>query len=315
MRKLLASILLASAAYAAVWVGYDGGLAVYTASGEFVDKFEDYRHPVSLQLDAENRRLWFIDAYDYKLVCMDLDRRLELFRVERAAHAPEVGSSDLRIYRLEKKPVEPSISLDAGDGGVWVADFYGHQIAKYDDAGKPLFRTGAYHEPLAIAALGDGRAWAAGGIRTLNLVGADGKSALDQAGVNEARSLSYDAEQGLVWVADYRNNRVLAVARDGKMKRRITGVELPSLVVADGGRGVVWVATHYKGIVKIDAAAEKIVATIPEPIDVSAMALAGDGGLWVTYDEEGSAVRYSAAGEKLTTINRVGTPMGIAVDD
>ena len=52
-------------------------------------------------------------------------------------------------------------------------------------------------------------------------------------GVNEARDLAFDDERNLVWVADYRNNRVFAINREGRLKRKVTGVELPERLAVD----------------------------------------------------------------------------------
>jgi sugar lactone lactonase YvrE len=289
-------------------------LGHYTNEGELVRDYGDYRRPISLTYDAERRRLWFLDAYDYKLVCFDADAGREIFNVRGAAHAPAIGTSDLGVYVLEKKPFEPSLALDASNGSVWVADFYGHEVGKYDAEGKEVFRSAAFHEPFAIAVLGDCDAWVSGGVRTLSLVGPQCETYKQMTGVNEARDLAYDAARDLVWVADYRNNRVFAINREGRLKRKITGVELPERLAVDAERGTVWVATHYAGIVKISAEAEKITASLPEPESVAAVAVASDGKLWVAYPETEDVVCYSPTGEKLVTIRRVNGPTGVAAD-
>jgi hypothetical protein len=315
MRWIASTLLaLSTGAQAAVWVGHEGGLRQYTDEGEYVRSYGEYRRPVSLALDAGRRRLWFLDAYDYKLVCFDVDAEKEAFNVRGAAHAPSIGTSDLRLYLLEKRPIEPSLSLDAGDGSVWIADFYGHQVAKYDVEGKEVFRSGAFHEPFAVAALGDCHAWVAGGIRTLTLVGPACEKRRTVSGVNEARGLAYDAERDLVWVADYRNNRVFAMNREGRLKRKITGVELPQDLVVDGPRGTVWVATHYAGVVKISADKEQITGSIPEPESVAAFDLDAEGRLWVAYDEAEEVVCYSPLGERLITLKRINRPFGVAAE-
>jgi DNA-binding beta-propeller fold protein YncE len=305
---------LTAAAQAAVWVGHEGGLRQYSNEGELIREYVGYKRPISLTLDAERRRLWFLDAYDYKLVCFDADAGRETLSVRNAAHPPAVGTSGLGIFLREKKPFEPSLALDPADGAIWVADFYGHEVAKYDRDGRELFRSAAFHEPFAVAVLDDCYAWVAGGIRTLSLVGPQCESRRTMTGVNEARDLVYDAARDLVWVADYRNNRVFAMDRDGRLKRKITGVELPERLAVDGERGAVWVATHYAGIVKISVDAEKITATIPEPESATALTLAGDGKLWVAYDETEEIVCFSPAGDKLLTIKRVTRPTGVAAE-
>jgi streptogramin lyase len=311
---ITAFIVAGAAAQAAVWVGYDGGLNQYTDDGEYVRRYDGYRRPISLRLDGERRRLWFLDAYDYSLVCLDVDAEKELLRVSGAAHAPAIGTSDLRLYRLEKRPIEPSLALDAVNGSVWVADFYGHQVAKYDLTGKEVFRSGSFHEPFAVAVLGDCSAWVAGGTRTLSLVGPECNAKRSMPGVNEARALAYDAARELVWVADYRNNRVFAINRDGGLKRKVTGVELPVRLAVDGARGNVWVATQYGGIVKISADAEKITGSVPEPESVAALVVDGRGRLWVAYDEAGEVVCYSPTAEKLLTVKGVKNPIGVAAE-
>jgi DNA-binding beta-propeller fold protein YncE len=307
-------IIFASAAWAAVWVGYEGGLRQYTDEGELVRNYDSYRRPISLRLDTERGRLWFLDAYDYTLVCFDVEADREAFRIRNAAHAPAIGTSDHRLYRLEKRPIEPSIALGPGDGSVWVADYYGHQVAKYDADGKEVFRSSAFHEPFAVAALADCSAWVSGGISTLTLVGPECQSKQTMSGVNEARALAYDAARELVWVADYRNNRVFAMNSEGRLKRRVTGIEMPAQLSVDDARGNVWVATHYAGIVKISADAEKIAGSIPEPESVAALDVDGDGRLWVAYDQTEEIVCYSTLTDKVLTIKRVNLPTGVAAE-
>jgi streptogramin lyase len=311
---ITAIIITAGAVQAAVWVGYDGGLSQYTEDGEFVRGYAEYRRPISLVLDAERRRLWFLDAYDYSLVCFDIDADNELLRVKGAAHAPAIGTSDLRLYLLEKRPIEPSLALDAVNGSVWIADFYGHQVAKYDADGTEIFRSGSFHEPFAVAVLDDCSAWVAGGIRTLSLVGPECDTKQNMPGVNEARALAYDATRELVWVADYRNNRIFAINREGRLKRRVTGVELPAELAVDEARGNVWVATQYGGVVKISADAEKITGSIPEPESVAALDVDGKGRLWVAYDETEEITCYSPTAEKVLTIKRLKNPTGVAAE-
>ena len=248
------------------------------------------------------------------LVCFDVEADKEAFRIRDAAHAPAIGSSDHRIYRLEKRPIEPSIALGPGDGSVWVADYYGHQVAKYDADGKEVFRSSSFHEPFAVAVLADCSAWVAGGIKTLTLVGPECQSKQTMSGVNEARALAYDAARELVWVADYRNNRVFAMNSEGRLKRRVTGVELPAQLSVDDARGNVWVATHYAGIVKISADAEKITGSIPEPESVAALDVDGDGRLWVAYDQTEEIICYSTLADKVLTIKRVNIPTGVAAE-
>jgi sugar lactone lactonase YvrE len=315
MKYRFLSFAFAAAAFSfagSVWVGYDGGLAEYDERGDLVKRFDAYRKPVSLQIDAARGRLWFIDAYDYSLVCLDFAAGRELVRVDEAAHAAGVAGGDLKVYLLETRPVEPSLSLDAGDGSVWLADFYGHELARYDAAGTLLFRVAGVHEPFAVAALGDGRAWVSAGIRSLALVAPDGKTEREQGGVNEARALAYDPAASLVWVADYRNNRVLAMAPDATLKKRVVGVELPCALAVDGAGGVVWVATQYEGVKKITAAEGTVAAEITTPERPAALAADGNGRLWAVYGAEGAAVCYDRAGEEVLRIPGLNQPTGVA---
>ncbi len=314
MLRAIAISFLASGAGAAVWVGYDGGLAHYGDDGKLLARYDNYRRPVSLTLDRERARLWFIDSYDYKLVCFDVKTGTELFAVTGAAHVPDVTTTDLKSYLSSHRPVEPSLALDAGDGGVWLADFYGHQLAKYDAEGRELFRSSVVHEPFAVAPLGDGSAWVAGSPRTLDFIGPDGKSALSQAGVNEARGLYYDDARDLLVVADYRNNRVLGVDRAGRMKRKITGVELPFAVIAADAAAAAWVATDYAGVKKISLDEEKVIGDAEDSEEADAINLDGAGRLWAAFAEAGELRCYGADGKLLTTIPRLKTPVGVAAE-
>lgn len=304
--------MCAAAARALVWVGYDGGLAQYDDDGNLRARIENYRRPIALRLDGERRRLWFLDAADYKLVCLDADSGKEIRAIPKAAHAAEIGSSNLKIYMLEKRPVEPSLGLDPADGSIWVADFYGHEMARYDAEGNQLFRTTGYHEPFGAAPLGDGSAWIAGGIHTLNLIGPDGVSKQDQSGVNEARALAYDGVRSLVWIADYRNNRVLGIDRNALLKKKIAGVELPLALAVDAANGFVWVVTQYGGIQRINADAEAVTLTIDTPDTAAAAALDKNGRLWATFPDAGTVVCYSPQGKAVLEITRLKTPSGIA---
>jgi len=310
----LSVLICAAAARSLVWVGYDGGLTQYDDNGKYLKRVENYRRPIALRLDSERRRLWFLDAADYKLVCLDADSGGELRVVPKAAHPAEVGSSNLKIYMLEKRPVEPSLGLDPVDGSVWVADFYGHELARYDAEGKQLFRTGGFHEPFGVAPLGDGTAWIAAGIHTLSLIGPDGVSKQDQAGVNEARALAFDGGRALVWIADYRNNRILGIDRNALLKKKIGGVELPLALAVDGANGFVWVATQYGGLKRITATAEAVTVTIDTPETPAALTVDKNGRLWAAFPDAGEVVCYSPAGDRVCEITRIKSPSGVAAE-
>ncbi|MGD8717769.1 MAG: hypothetical protein PVH29_03005 [Candidatus Zixiibacteriota bacterium] len=316
MKLLIATLVLLfiGAAYADVWIGVDGGLRHYSYDGEYIRSFDSYRRPISLVLDAERNRLWFLDAYDYKLVCFDVEEKRELLSVPKVAHAPAIAAGDLRIYMLEKRPFEPSISVDPSDGSVWIADFYGHEVARIDLDGNEIFRSASFHEPFSIATLGDCNAWVSGRIRTLTLISPTCETLNNLSGVNEARALAYDAAQDLVWVADYRNNRVFAINREGRLKKRIPGVELPEKLAVDEERSTVWVATNYNGIIKISSDKEEITATIPEPDSVVALDIDSEGRLWVAYDKAEEVTCYSPEAEDVVTIRRVKGVVGIAAE-
>ena len=309
---LMTFVAAAASRAATAWVGYEGGIGQYDERGDLVRRWEGYRRPVSLCYDAASGRLWFIDAYDYTLVCLDVASGTEVFRIKNAAHASSLAGGNLKVYLLEKKPVEPALALDPGDGSAWLADFYGHELARYDATGKEIFRGAGFHEPFAVAPLGDGRAWVSASIRTLSLVGADGAEVKNQTGVNEARALAYDAVAGLVWVADYRNNRVLAMTADATLKKKISGIELPNALVA--ASGVAWVATQYEGIKKITAAEEKVAAAITTSENAAALAPDGAGGVWAAFPDAGAVIRYDGDGNVVTKIERLPRPAAVAAE-
>jgi len=297
-----------------VCVGSASGVASYDDDGTLLYRNGDYRKPLSFVLDFERNQLWFIDGYDYRLICLDSATGKEKISVAKAVSPPEIGSSDLKTYTLEKRPVEPSLSLDAGDGGVWVADFYGHKIAKYDAEGREVFRAGGFHEPFAVAALGDGKAWVASGIAAIALVNAGGARELTQPGVNEPRGLAYDPGADLVWVADYRNSRVLGVDRAGRLKKRITGIEMPTRLAFDGRRGTLWVATTYAGIARVDAARERVLGWVVADDNPAAIDLDREGNLWVAYPDEGMIRRITPEGEVSEFISRVTAASAVAAE-
>lgn len=300
---------LTAVAHAEVWVGEDDAITRYDDAGKLVQTLSGYRRPVALTLDRARNRLWFIDAYDYKLICRDLDRNAEVVRVTGAAHAPAIGATDLKLYLSEKRPVEPTLALDAADGSIWLADFYGHQLAKYDAAGKEVWRTSSFHEPFAVATCGDGFAWVAGSPRTIHLVGPDGKTVITQSGVNEARGLAFDTAPGLLVVADYKNNRVLGVDCQGRLKKKVMGTELPFAVAIDDA-GLVWAAGEYAGVYKISLDAEKIVGVVGEE-KPTAISPAAGGKLWVAYEAAGAVVCYDAAGNEVTRLSKLKNPKSI----
>lgn len=302
------------AAATTVWVGSAAGVAAYDDAGALLYRAGDYRRPLSLAVDAGRDQIWFIEGYDYRLVCLNASTGQEKFSSAKAVSPPEVGTSDLKTYTLEKRPVEPSLSLDPGDGGVWVADFYGHKIAKYDAAGREVFRAAGFHEPFAVVALGDGRAWVSGGIRTIDLIKEGGARELSQPGVNEPRGLTYDPAADILWVADYRNSRVLGVDRAGRLKKRVTGVELPWLLAYDQKNGVLWVATHYAGIARVDEGNEKVSGWISPGDTPAAITLDREGRLWVAYADAGEVRRISPAGEVTTVLTRLTAPTAIAAE-
>ena len=62
-RVTIITLIAAGMAQAAVWVGYEGGLRRYSDEGEHVRTYDNYRRPISLALDVERRRLWFLASW------------------------------------------------------------------------------------------------------------------------------------------------------------------------------------------------------------------------------------------------------------
>jgi DNA-binding beta-propeller fold protein YncE len=300
-----------SGAAADVWVGYEGGLAKYTDEGERILDVSRYRNPVSLALDRERGRLWFVEQYDYTVVCVDIVTGKELFRFNDVVHTPPTVTTD--TYSSAEVETPPGLAVDEDNGFVWVADLYAHQVARLDENGFELWRSSDFHEPYAVTVATDGSGWVVGGISDIFHLSPEGETLYKRKkALNEPRDVDLDEGRDLIWVAEYGNSRVLAVDYEGNLRRKVT-VELPWSLAVDPNDGSVWAASIYDKVYKISpsGAVELTVDRFETPADIK---VAADLGAWVADRGDDRVTLLSFEGERLLKIDGVRKPASLAVE-
>ncbi|UCE28200.1 MAG: hypothetical protein JSW52_05490 [Candidatus Coatesbacteria bacterium] len=315
MRKasavLLAIGVLVSAAAADVWVAYEGGINLYGDDGERILEVPRYRNPASLALDAERGRLWFVEQYDYSVVCIDTVSGKELYRLEDIVHPRPTVAPD--TYSSTEAETPPGLAIVGGNGNLWVADLYAHQVALLDEDGTELWRTSDFHEPYAVASAPDGSVWVVGGISDVFHLSPDGDVLHKRKkGLDEPRGVAVDAGRELVWITEYGNGRVIAVDYEGNLRRKVA-VELPWSIVVDQDNGDVWVASTYDKVYLIASSGdvELTVDRFETPADV---AVAPGLDVWVADRGDDRVTLLSADGERLLNIDGVRKPVSLAVE-
>jgi DNA-binding beta-propeller fold protein YncE len=308
---LLINAVLSSSAGADVWVAYEGGIGRYTDDGERVLNVTRYRNPSSLAVDTERGRLWFVEQYDYTIVCIDTVSGKELFRLKDAVHPPPPVTTD--TYSSTEADNPPGWAVDVNDGSLWVADLYGHQVARFDESAHELWRSSDFHEPYSVTVAKDGSGWVVGGIGDIFHLTPEGEVIYKRKkGLKEPRDVTIDATRGLVWVAEYGNSRLLAIDYDGNLRRKVA-VELPWNISVNPDDGSVWAASTYENVYKISSGG-KVELTVNRFETPADLVVVPGLGVWVADSGDDRIVLLNTDGERVLKIDDVPKPDSLAVE-
>ncbi len=223
-----------------------------------------------------------------------------------------------------------SLSINPGDGSVWIADTDAIKVRKLSAAGQellvldgaanpPAFKT----QPASVAVdTRDGSCWVATK-QSVYKFSADGNQLAKLDGFSEP-SVAVSPLNGDCWVADSNKARVVRISEAGQQLAAITieGVTQPKSISVNPTDGTCWVLDPFtQKVVKLSADGAVLIETTAVPAG-SAMMLTFlsaslDGGCWVAVmidTMNDSVVKLSADGKQALKVDGFAMPSGLAAD-
>jgi|GEM_PF-2420409 len=240
-----------------VWVAdtsHNQVVRVYQdGSGELVRK-SGFNAPQWIESNSSDGTTWVADTSNHRVVLLSADGRVELKSVG--------GFSSPN-----------SLSIDPADASVWVTHYYGlvKLLPDVPDgysiqtmSGSHLTVTGFNTSASVSVNPTDGTVWVAdryndrvvrmsAGVPDGYNLATDSGSHSVVTGFDDPLSVSVNAVDGTVWVADYYHHQVAKFSSDGASElARVSGFSYPQGVSVDSQAGVVWVAdTNNNRVVRL----------------------------------------------------------------
>lgn len=305
-------VVFAGAACGDIWIGLEGSLNKYADDGETLKVMSQYRNPVALTADHARNRLWFVDQYDYTLICLDAETGEEIYRMRDVASKPGTDAVSTDLYSSDGIEPAPAMAVYEADGSLWVADLYAHQIVKLDVYGEEVLRKSGFRQPYLIAVEPEtGNVWVNSGESQLLRLDDNGERWDKRSGVNRPRTAAVCPQTGDIWVADYGNCLVRIMEVSGKLLENIDVDEPPvSLCINDDGTA--WVIMEYEIALLLDDAGNELAEfdRLEKPFAIDGD---GSGSVWVLDPAPGEAVHIDANGDKVRVISGLNGALSIAV--
>lgn len=151
---------------------------------------------------------------------------------------------------------------------------------------------------------------------------------IGQVGVLDAMRLSdpqgISFSRGVLYVVDSGNSRVDVIDSPGAVPSALTSAELSDPAAVDADRGIVFVADMGNGVVRVNAATERLVGVWPQAttrdgqvVRPGGIAVGRNGNVLVSDPSHNQLVRFSPSGRRLGVLGAgVGLkdPAGVEID-
>ncbi len=167
----------------------------------------------------------------------------------------------------------------------------------------------------AVATPGPQQVWVAdtGGFEVVR-VAPDGRAvAFRRGGFRSPNSVAVSPRDGLVWIADSFNRRIVALDSAGATVREVGGFVVPKAVSVSPADGTIWVADERDSSVTHLSPGGDVLGRfsgLAEPTDVAANP--SDGTAWAADGTRGEVLRVAADGTLLLRVGGFGQPLQLA---
>ena len=295
-----------------VWIGLEGSLNKYADDGETLKVIGQYRNPVALTADHTRNRLWFVDQYDYTLICLDAETGEEIYRMRDVASKPGTDAVSTDLYSSDGIEPAPAMAVYEADGSLWIADLYAHQIVKLDVYGEEVLRKSGFRGPYLIAVEPDtGNVWINSGKSQIIRLDPDGEQLYKRTGLNLPRDVKVCSATGIIWIADYGNNVIRGMDVSGKLPYNLKETEPPvGLFINDDNS--FWAIMEFD-IAQLLSKNGEVLAEFDRLEKPFAIDGDGSGPVWVLDPVPGEAVHIDENGKKVNTISGINGALSISV--
>jgi len=221
-----------------------------------------------------------------------------------------------------------SVSINPGDGSVWVADTDAIRVKKLSSTGKVLLTIdkGFSTNPASVAVdPKDGSCWVAD-TTTLFKFSSEGKQISTKEGFNEP-TLIVNPKNSELWIADSNNSRVVKMSSDGSQLGvfKIDGIGQPKSISINSEDGTCWVLDPFTmTVVKLSPDGKPIIKVSVSPPGGATMATSvsasSDGGCWVaiivdfTKLNQDIVIKLSADGKQTGSYTGFSMPSTVCFD-